>query len=108
MTQRFIVSWAQSATPVFEPFFQALQQYAWRNEATLKIVAGKYHNPTSLRASKSEALWWWDCLSRYLVHEREQLCPNLCLYADVPTQPVNGLAPRSARPGAAHGACLRL
>jgi hypothetical protein len=88
-TQRYVVSWAQNATPVFKPFVAALKHYARHNGAKLRIVRGRYKNPTSVfrDAEKETDDWYAPEVVRYLADEREQLCPNLCLYADVPTQP---------------------
>jgi hypothetical protein len=88
VTRRLICSWAQNATPVPRGFFESMRVYAQHNQSRLAIIKGRYRNPTSIWSEKDEADSWWDpAVAVYLVEEREQLCPNLALYADICTQP---------------------
>lgn len=81
---RYIVTWAQNATPVHRGFLSALQRYP----AELLVIAGRYKNPTSVWTRKDQNDQWYASeLGRFLVESRKQLCPNLCLYGDVHVRP---------------------
>lgn len=85
---RFIVCWAQNATPVHKGFLASLQTYSAEHNAMIVAVAGRYKNPTS-RWSKADEddQWYADEIAPYLTEKRQQLCPNLVLLGDVSVQP---------------------
>jgi hypothetical protein len=96
---KFVVSYAQNATPVHRPTLQALLRFCKENDAELLVVAGRYRNPTSLWSSKDENDDWWDAsVAPYLVELRRELAPGLTLYGDISiqptaTRPLNGFEP---------------
>src|SRR5690606_19330937 len=59
--KRFIISSAQSGTPVHKKFLKNMEVYAKFIDAEILIVATRYKNPTSLSASKAiKANEFWD------------------------------------------------
>jgi hypothetical protein len=85
LTQRFVITWAQNASPHHPGFLAALRKFPGR----LLIIKGRYKNPSSifLDPEQDDDSWFAPELVPFLVESRIQLCPNLCLYADVKTQP---------------------
>lgn len=57
--ERYVVTWAQNATPVFKPFWEALNVYCERNNAELVVIPGRYHNPTSHWSARAQSHDWW-------------------------------------------------
>lgn len=90
--QRFIISWAQSETPIHENFLTNMEAYAEHIDADIHIIAGRYANPTSLRVSKKlkseekNTRLWNPRLENYLDANRQKLHPYLQLLADVKVQ----------------------
>lgn len=85
---RVVVTWAQNATPVHQPFLDSLKAYCKHNDATLLVIAGRYKNPTSAwTASQENAETWAPELAPYLYNQRKKLNANLVLAADVKIQP---------------------
>ncbi len=84
----FVITWAQNATPVNEPFFKALLAYCDHNSAELVVIPGRYKNPTS-RWSSSQANdeIWAPELVPYLFNQRRALNKNLHLIGDIKIQP---------------------
>ena len=82
----YIVTSAQSATPVNKKFLASLKQYLEAHKATFLVIPIRYKNPTSLFPDKADD--WWDAsIIPYLCNTRFDLCPNLTLMADIKTQP---------------------
>lgn len=88
MTTRYIVTCAQNATPVHEPFWRALRRYADHLQAELIVLPIRYHNPTSTWSERDKADDWWDsAVVPYLLPRRKRLSRNLVLLGDISTQP---------------------
>lgn len=92
--KRFLVSWAQSDTPVHKKFLKNMEAYAKHIEAELLIVAGRYKNPTSLSSSKAlenkeknVKNSWDNLVLPYLDANRHNLHDYLQLLSDVKIQP---------------------
>jgi hypothetical protein len=85
VTQRFIISWAQNASPHHPGFLASLRKFT----GTLLVIKGRYKNPTSIfiDPDQDDDSWYAPELVPFLVESRIQLCPNLCLYGDIKTQP---------------------
>lgn len=67
MTKRYILSWAQNATPVFVPLFESFQTFCRHNDAELIVIPGRYRNPTSLWSrGQQDGEWWAPELEPYL------------------------------------------
>lgn len=101
--KRFVVTAAQNATPVNEPFFNSLLEYCNHNDAELVVIPIRYKNATSRWSESQENLERWDpALAPYLYNQRKKLCPNLVLLADVKTQPT-AVNPLSGYEAMTHG-----
>lgn len=82
--RRFIVTWAQNATPVHKGFWDAMQHYPGK----VVVIAGRYKNPTSRWSNKNEDdQWYTPELASHLTEQRSQVCPNLVCYGDVHVVP---------------------
>lgn len=88
---RYLVTWAQNATPVHEGFLASLQTAAKHLRAELVVVPGRYKNPTSIwsREQETEERWAPE-LEPYMFNVRRKLGHNLVLAADVKVQPTAG------------------
>src|SRR5690625_513662 len=49
----YIITWAQSETKVFSPFWENMKAYANHLNASIHVIAGRYRNPTSLSSSRA-------------------------------------------------------
>lgn len=92
--KRFLVSWAQSDTPVHKKFLKNMEVYAKEINADLLIIAGRYSNPSSLSASKAikskEKIaknTWDNSVIPYLDANRHNLHKHLVVLSDVKIQP---------------------
>ena len=92
--KRFIISWAQSETPVHKKFLKNMEVYAQEIDAEILICAGRYKNPSSLSASeavknkeKDKKNSWDNLVLPYLDANRHNLHKYLQLLSDVKTQP---------------------
>jgi hypothetical protein len=86
--RRYVITAAQNATPVYEPFLNTLKGYCRHNNAQLLVIPYRYKNPTSRWSDKAAADdWWAPELAKVLIDVRTRLNPNLLLLADIKTQP---------------------
>ena len=86
--ERFVVTWAQNATPVHAGFFKALLAYCRHNDAELIVIPGRYKNPTSQwTMSQDNAERWAPELAPYLFAQRRNLNSNITLIGDIKIQP---------------------
>lgn len=86
--ERFVVTWAQNATPVHKEFLDCLLTYCKKENAQLLVIPGRYKNPTSQwTESQSGAENWAPELVPYLVNERRRLNNNLVVLGDLKVQP---------------------
>ena len=86
--KRFVITAAQNATPVHEPFFQSLLEYCAFNDAELVVIPIRYKNVTSRwTQSQLNAEIWDEKLRPYLYNQRKKLNDNLVLLGDIKTQP---------------------
>lgn len=85
---RYLVTAAQNATAVYEPFFSSLLTYCRINNAQLIVIPYRYKNPTSYWSKAAEHDdWWTPELVPFLLDKRVKLCKGLVLLADIKTQP---------------------
>lgn len=85
--KRYVITYAQNATPPHPGFFAALQQYCAHNDAQLLIMPGRYKNPSSRWTVHMEHDdWWHPDFNGYLFHGRAQL-GHYSVYADIRVQP---------------------
>lgn len=86
-TRKLIITSAQNATPVHEPFWEALLSYAEAQSAELLVIPLRYKNPTSIFSRKQESQMWWDArVVPYLWNVRKRINENLSLLADIKTE----------------------
>lgn len=92
--KRFIVSWAQSDTPVHKGFLKNMEAYANEIDAEVLIIAGRYKSPTSLSSSKAlkdkeknVKNSWDNSVLPYLDANRHNLHKHLVVLSDVKIQP---------------------
>jgi hypothetical protein len=92
--KRFLISWAQSDTPVHKKFLKNMEAYAEAIDAQILICAGRYKNPNSLEASeaiknkeKNKKNSWDKLVLPYLDANRHNLHKYLQVLSDVKVQP---------------------
>lgn len=85
--KRFIITWAQNATPVHKNFYSNMIEYAKHIDAGVHVIAGRYRNPTSVFSDKDHD--WWDLPNdnKYLDAARQNIHPYLTILSDVKVQP---------------------
>lgn len=84
--KKFLITWAQNATPVHKRFFENLKSYAEFHKAGLHVIAGRYRNPTSVFTDvKHEE--WDDIVKPYLDAGRHNIHPYVQVLSDVKISP---------------------
>lgn len=82
--KRYIISSAQTASPVNEEFLKNIEAYAKFIDAEIGIIATRYRNPTSIWAEEGDV---WDTkVHPYLTANRQLLHNDLILLADLKIQ----------------------
>ena len=92
--RRYIISSAQTASPVNLEFLENIKAYASFIDAEIGIIATRYRNPTSI--FKEEGDVWDKSVQEYLTANRQYLHPSVLLVADLKVQatapnPTNGV-----------------
>jgi hypothetical protein len=86
--KRYVITAAQNATPVFEPFLAALHSYCEHRNAELIVVPYRYHNPTSHWSKAAQSSdWWAEELIPFLMNRRVPLGDHLLVLGDISIQP---------------------
>jgi hypothetical protein len=86
--KRLVITSAQNATPVWQPFLEALQIYCAANDALLVVIPYRYKNATSIWNEKNKRDDWWALdIMPNLYDRRVQLNKHLVLLGDIKTQP---------------------
>lgn len=86
--RRYIVSWAQNATPIHDNLWASLRAFCEYMGAELLVIAGRYRNPTSLWSKRAEDDERWDeRLGPYLIDGRQRLASDLVVFGDISIQP---------------------
>jgi hypothetical protein len=102
-SKRYVITAAQNATPVHEPFLRALESYCEHNDAELVVVPLRYKNPTSKwTASQANEEVWAPEVQEYLFNQRKKLNDNLILLGDLKIQPT-AVRPLTGLEGMTHG-----
>jgi hypothetical protein len=96
--KRFLISWAQSETPIHKSFLKNMESYAEEINAEILILAGRYKNPTSLSSSeniktkeKNLKNSWDVSILPYLDANRHNLHKHLVLLSNVKIQPTSSM-----------------
>jgi len=58
--ERYVITYAQNATPAHAGFLGALRVYCHAHGARLIVIPGRYRNPTSTWTAQQEHDEWWD------------------------------------------------
>ena len=91
----YIITAAQNATPIHEPFFAALLKYCELRDAELMVIPYRYKNPTSLWSDTNKGgEWWFSSLEPYLVDTKVKITKSLQMLGQIKTQPT-AVAPLS-------------
>lgn len=83
---RFIITWAQNATPVHQGFYRNLEAYAEHINADIHIMLGRYKNPTSVFEDMEED-YWVEEVQKYMDAGRHNIHKYLSIMSDVKIQP---------------------
>jgi len=96
--QYYIITYAQNATKVNKPFLKNIEAYADKLDAEIICIAGRYHNPTTLKkAEKVKNTDYWDSsIQKYLSLKRHDIHKTVSIMSDVKIQatavtPLSGL-----------------
>lgn len=90
--KRFLISSAQSATPVNKEFLKNMEAYAKHINAEILIIPFRYHNPTSIfSAEEQENEWWDESIIKYLTLNRHDLNKGISVLSDVKIQPTSAI-----------------
>lgn len=85
--ERYVITYAQNATPVHHAFLAALRVYCEENDARLVVLPGRYKNPTSVWTENMEHDdWWAEEVHPYLFAGRLAI-GKLTVYGDISIQP---------------------
>lgn len=89
--KRFLITWAQNATPVHKGFWENIKAYADYIDAEILVIPGRYHNMTNVifdsQKKHDDNEWWNASVVPYLTLNRHNLNDNLCILSDIPVQP---------------------
>jgi hypothetical protein len=84
--RKFIVTWAQSNTPIHTDFFDNVEAYAEWINAEIHVIAGRYLNPTSIYGDDKKEKWDSRTIP-YLDAARHNLHKYVKIMSDVKIQP---------------------
>lgn len=93
--KKFLITWAQNATPVHKDFFDNLEAYAEFHKAGLHVIAGRYKNPTSVFTDVKHEEWddevevYLDA-ARHNIHEYVEVLSDIKISPTAST-PLSGL-----------------
>lgn len=96
--KKYIITWGQNSTKVNKEFLNNIKVYSEYINAEIVVIAGRYHNPTSLK--KSDKLkktdYWMPELTPYLSLNRHDIHQHVSVMSDVKIQatavnPLSGL-----------------
>ena len=79
--KKYVITYAQNASPVNETFLASLVNYCKHNKAKLIVVAGKHRFTASRR-------WWDDRLTPHLFYGEQKICENLIIRGDLGISPI--------------------
>jgi hypothetical protein len=84
----YVVTAAQNATPIHEPFFAALLKYCEVRGAELMVIPYRYKNPTSLWSDTNKGgEWWFSSLEPYIVDTKVKITDGLQMLGQIKMQP---------------------
>lgn len=86
--KRFLITSAQSATPINKGLLREMEAYAEFIDAEILVIPFRYQNPTSVFSKDQKDNEWWDSnIVKYLTLNRHNLNNAVSVLSDVPIQP---------------------
>ena len=86
--KRFLITSAQSATPINKGLLREMEAYAEFIDAEILVIPFRYQNPTSVFSKDQKDNEWWDSnIIKYLTLNRHNLNNAVSVLSDVPIQP---------------------
>lgn len=83
-SKKFMITWAQNATPVHAQFFKNMEVYAEEIGADIHVIAGRYSSTSRLTRTNS---WWDEPVRPYLDAARHNIHPLVSVLSDVKVVP---------------------
>jgi len=85
----YFVTWAQNNTKIHTKFFNKMLSYADFRGAEILVIAGRYHNPTTVSEAKNTENneWWDEKILPYISAKRFDLHKYLTIMSDLRIQP---------------------
>lgn len=84
----YVITAAQNATHVHQPFLASLHTYCEHRDAELIVIPYRYKNPTSIFiAADKDGDYWDQSLVPYLVEDTRKIAKGLVLVGSVKIQP---------------------
>tara|TARA_R110001592_G_scaffold128057_5_gene340092 strand:- start:2809 stop:4383 length:1575 start_codon:yes stop_codon:yes gene_type:complete len=97
-SKSYLVTWGQNATKVNKKLLKNMEVYAEHINAEIVVIAGRYHNPTSLKKSAKAKTndYWMSELNPYLSLNRHDIHKTVSVMSDckiqaTATNPLSGL-----------------
>ncbi len=88
--KRYLITSAQSATPIDKAFLKNIEAYAKHINAEILVIPFRYKNPTSVFTDKQENDdWWHEDLIQYLTLNRHDLNKRISVLSDIKIQPTS-------------------
>lgn len=85
---KFVLTVAQNNTAVHKPFWEALQNYCIRNQATLMVAQLSYNKKGWQKiTTEAEGLWYDPVLEPYIVKEQVKIAKDLVFCAELDILP---------------------
>lgn len=86
--KKYVITSAQNATPVFQPFLKSLQHYCDVNNAELVIIPYRYKNPTSIwNDNNKKEEWWHLSIQKYLIEYERKIGKHIRIMGNIKIQP---------------------
>lgn len=87
-TQTYVITYAQNATPVHKGLLTSLKAYCDYHGAQLVVIAGRYHNPTSVWTKDMQHSDWWALeLHPFLFQGTQTVGDRVTIHGDTSIQP---------------------
>lgn len=82
----YIVTWAQSSTPIHKEFWKNIQAYAKFLNAEIHVILGRYKNPTSIFPDRDKEYWSPEILP-YADANRHDIHKYFSILSDIKISP---------------------
>lgn len=86
--KRYVVTSAQNATKVNEPFLKSLLKYCEANDAELVVIPYRYKNPTSIWTHNNlKEEWWHASIKDYVADHERKIGKHIRIMGNIKIQP---------------------